>query len=826
MNLSRLRLREGHLSKTKALPWLALVICLAWLFYPGLIVSKVPAFRDAYHFYYPQAVWLDRCAQQGDYFPAWNPDEGLGVSVAGQPSAALYYPLRPLWWLPGLDTAQRFSLFIVAHLLIAASGMRLAARRLGLADQAAWLAAISYSLSCPVFFQHTNLIYLCSAAWIGFALSAIFAALQATGGRELLSSCIAFATAASMMLLAGDPQTAVNTFIIAGVIFVSTYVQRRWSARKLHQSAPLTVKEPSRDFNVTRAHLGWLVATATLFTILSYVQWLPAWRWASHSGRGQTNRTEQTSQTSPRAATSTTQPHLSSLTPAVDAVLRDSSPPHHHRYDFSLSPWHLLTWLWPTAGGHYLPSNSRVFAAIPAEGRLWIPSLFFGCWPCLLVLLAVFQQSQRTRLLIVVATFALLASLGNYSIIWLLREMLSGLGLAWLAQHLPADHVGSLSWLLNVCLPGYSMFRYPAKWTVWFVAAASLTAALQFDRMSLVNMRQSTFRFRQTIEVLSLVGLVIAGGLWLAAIAGYSWDAWLSQAAPDRWLGPPSTRSIAVSLAIACLIPLLSFRLGSMESLPLKQPLSSIALITLAEMTLCASCWTSFLPPPDAPLESLSQFSERESTHTPLDKFRSPFLWVNHSRADLRRDRFTQSPQSFEIDQAHYQQVWLLGKLGLLSDVRCLNTAQSIELLELSQLRTWLSRRDRLLVDQPVVDQFLRELGVTHRLVRTRLDDQPSQFAWQAVAAPQPLCQLSIAGQKQPLEPPEIEWHWRSPDQLDIHIAVPQAAVLLVRQTNDGGWLARNQQHKHLAIDEKSIFVEIALSSEDTQVRLSRKWFW
>ncbi|MEO8270838.1 MAG: hypothetical protein ABI557_14030, partial [Aureliella sp.] len=716
-----------HQSKKIPLPWLIFIACLAWLFYPGLIASEVPAFRDAYHFYYPQAVWLERCAQQGDYFPTWNPDEGLGVSVAGQPSAALYYPLRPLWWLPGLDTAQKFSLFIVAHLLIASTGMRLAARKLGLSDQAAWLAAISYSLSCPVYFQHTNLIFLCSAAWIGFALSAIFAALQATDRRELVSSCLVFATATSLMLLGGDPQTAVNTFIIAGVIFVSVYFQRRWSTRRIHQTVSPTPIGTSPDFRVSRAHLGWLIGTAALFTILSVAQWLPAWRWANHSGRVQMNSIEQTS---PTVATSTARSHAASLTPAVDAVLRDSGPPSHRRYDFSLSPWHLITCIWPTAGGHYLPTNSRIFAAILAEGRMWIPSLFFGCWPCLLVFLAISQPSRRTRLLIVVATFAVFASFGNYSIVWLMREMLSSLGLTTLTQHLPADHIGSLSWLLNLCLPGYSMFRYPAKWTVWFVAAASLTAALQFDRMSAMNLRQSTRRVRQGIEILSLVGLVIAGCLWLSDSAGYSLDTWLSHVAPDRWLGPPNTRSIAVTLVIACLIPLLSFRLGSTESIQRTQNLPSFALITLVEMTLCASCWTSFLPAPIPPLESISQFYDSASAPTTmtLGILGPPFVWVNHSQADLLSDHFAQSRQGFEIDQAHYQQFWLLGKLGLLSGFRSLNATQSIEPLELSQLRSWLSRHDHLRIDQPAVDQVLRELGVTWRLIRSQIDDRPSQF--------------------------------------------------------------------------------------------------
>ena len=187
-----------------------------WLFYPGLLQSQIPAFRDAYHFYYPQAVWLDRCAEQGNYFPVWNPDEGLGVSMAGQPSAALYYPLRILWLIPGMNVAQRFSLFIIAHVLIAAAGMRFAASKLGLSEDARWLAAVSYSLSCPVVFQHNNPIFLCSAAWIGFATGAMFNALSHANYR--LRDWGTFAVACSMMLLAGDPHTAVNTFIVAACV--------------------------------------------------------------------------------------------------------------------------------------------------------------------------------------------------------------------------------------------------------------------------------------------------------------------------------------------------------------------------------------------------------------------------------------------------------------------------------------------------------------------------------------------------------------------------------------------------------------------------------
>ena len=939
--------------------WLALTGCLLWLFYPGLSDSQVPAFRDAYHFYYPQAVWLQHCAEQGSYFPSWNAEEGWGVSVAGQPSAALYYPLRWLWWLPALSVAQKFSLVIVVHLLIAAGGMKRAARKLGCTDSAAWLAAISFSLSCPVFFQHTNLIFLCSAAWIGFALAAVFDVLKATRRRHYVMSCSVFGCAASLMLLAGDPQAVANAFIVASVVFAAVFVQRIiagsiMAAADMGSRSRQTLDDPSGDQSLATSatsggdqslatsatsgggqslrtsatsgfglvaqckllgsHLLWLSGALVLVVTLGAIQWLPALRWAAHSGRvavvvkHDVHETRDPSDLSPSSLPVTVEPQAvsgPSATPAVDAVLRRSRPVLSHRYDFSLSPWHALTCLWPTLGGHYLPNNSRLFSVLPAEGRMWIPALYFGCWPGLLLLMALYsKRCYLARTLKVVLLFAVLAALGNYSIVWLLRELLSGLGLTTLAANLPKDHVGSLTWMINGLVPGYSMFRYPAKWTVWIAAAVSLLAAQHLGHRP----SREVILPRRLISVLlalSLAGLAVSGCLAIANGLGYSLDAWLAARVADPWLGPPSTRAITNSLAIAFGVPsvvlgliMLSDRAvpsvgsgvsGKLETAEsqagslghlgsqagsLRHWWPSLTLITLAEMTLCASCWVHFLPAPDA--DRASDFSVPADRNT--DQLDKPFVWSNRGQADLQQDRFVQSPQSYAEDQASYQRVWLIGKLGLVAEVRCLHAALSVDPRELAQLRTWLSRRDRQLPQQPEIDQVLRELGVTHRLVRSqpatdastiRQTNAPTQFTWQAIADTLPLCQVLVGRAMSPSTSRVAKWRWTSPDRLVIQISGAEVdysegngiegesadaerratldnpkervigadsadaerratldSVLIVRQTNDGGWLARDASGRSLAIRGQPLFVEVEMSDAIGEITLSRKWFW
>ncbi len=762
-------------------PWLALATCLCVLFYPGLVDSEIPAFRDGYHFYYPQAIWLDRCAARGELFPTWNPDEGLGVSIAGQPSAALYYPLRILWWLPGLSLPQRYAIVCITHLLIAAAGMRYAARGLRLPRAAGWLAAFSYALSCPVLFQHTNLIYLCSAAWIGFALGATVRALR-IANQELFRSCCVFGGACTMMTLGGDPHTTANSLIVAGMGSCARCFLR-WNV------------EPSPGpTHFTKRWLGklsapiWLASGVVLVVCLTAIQWIPAMRWTSQSSR--------------LADHGVAQP-MDANNPVIASALRDAPPPSYRIYDFSLGPWYVATCVFPTLGGHYLAKNSRLFDAIPSEGRMWIPSLYFGLLPCWLIITTTcthFTSRLRSRPLLVLLAMTLLAALGNYSIIWLLREAFLGFGLETLARHLPNDHVGTLSWLLAEVVPGYGAFRYPAKWTTWFSATACLLAAQSMSAgVHQWSSDQRTIYWTRSLLTISCIGLISSLALWLLSTFGYApWlDLWLMRHAADPWLDAPRTQAIAQSATLAFAIP--SLLLLILTRVTCSMP--AIAMLTLAEMTVVAMPWVSFTPPP-------------RPMPTPPIQLRTdaPFVWA----------------RSMPSEQLVFS---TLGKLGLLSSARWFNSTQSIEPASVDQLKQWLSVHDQLspLPPHPQFETVLAELGITHRLVYVWVDRLLTS-EWQPVPDPKPFCELRIppGNETGPAAPGSaVQWQWLNSTTLLVHATCSAESGLVVRQLNDGGWLIDSaNENDNLHPLENALFIQVVLPPGEHYLRFQRKWLW
>ncbi len=769
-------------------PWAALTACLCLLFYRGLVLSEIPAFRDGFHFYYPQAVWLDRRATRGELFPTWNPEEGLGASVAGQPSSALYYPLRCLWWLSGFSLPQRYAIVCVVHLLIAAGGMRYAARGLRLPRAAGWLAAFSYALSCPVLFQHSNLIYLCSAAWLGFALGAI-ARVCWRPDQELYRSCWVFAAATALMTLGGDPQASVNSLLFAGVAVIVRGIAG-WHSYRTSRTAE---KSPCSWPGLTS--LSWLACATALVICLTTIQWLPAARWTSHSSR---------------LAGQATPALVGVSNPLIEPALREAPEKPHRKYDFSLGPWYLATCIWPTLGGHYMPENSRLFDALPSEGRMWIPSIYFGLLPCWLILTTLWTQwashsqtgRSQTRPLILLIGFALLAALGNYSVVWLLRESFSGLGWDAWARQLPRDHVGSVSWLLAEVVPGYGAFRYPAKWTVWFSAAACLLAA---HSMSVGVHRWGsdprTRNWTQRLWGMSTVGLTASISFWLLSSFDYlqGLDVLLAQHASDPLLGAPSTEAISKSAMLAFAIP--SLLLWIIARIDCSMP--TIAMLTLAEMTCVAMPWVCFAPPP-APL----------AAPAPLARNDVPLVWA----------------KSLPDSQLPFS---TLGKLGLLSSVRWFNTTQSIEPVSVERLKHWLATHDQLstTAPHPQLEPVLAELGITHRLVQTASKDGTSSVEWRVVPNPKPFCELLeiFPVESAPAESvtSSVEWQWLNSTTLLVHATCTTESQLIVRQLNDGGWsIDSGEENSIQPPRENALFIHIALPPGEHFMRFQRKWWW
>jgi hypothetical protein len=814
------------------LMWLAVLGSLAWLLSPGLVSSQVPAFRDAYHFYYPQAVWLDTCVSNGNWFPTWNHQEGQGVSVSGQPSSALYYPLRVLWHIPSLDVAQRFSIVIGLHLFLAVLGIRLAAKRLGLSNIAAWMSAIAYGLSGPIAFQHTNLIYLCSAAWVGFYVACVLRGVSSNSWQQWLGwsgggLCL------GLMLLSGDPHTAINLALLTALVLISLGIREGLSTKQVTKAT--TTENAGRRSHGGRRHtsssdnrsrrsssrnrpalqplgrqaIGWVLAI-TVCLAVTPMQWLPALRWSLHSQRA--NPAADAAQVDSEPITS---------------VLADVTPPAPSTYDFSLSPWHVLTFFAPTLGGHYLPDNSRLFDAIPAEGRMWVPSLFMGTLPAVLMLTGL-GRMRRFPLMsgLVVTCFAF--SLGHYWLFWLLRELIIDLGAGFLASWVPASQIISPYWLLT-WLPGYDMLRYPAKWTVPMMAAGSLLAGQVFDdwfkgdSRSMIRADRLRQLARRLIILYGVAVAVMLGCLLLDHRGGFeNWQAYLSQACADAWLGAPQSEAIWGSLMFAFAIPLFALLIFNWLDPRALSGQSLFPLLLLVEVTVVNSPWfiyTNALPASKSLTASPPE--QRSASEIPVR------CWANTARPNLHDD-FEQHPAAKYVDstrlQADYQHQFLLGKLATLHEVDNFGAMQSIRPRVTSQLINWLQRHDSMQPHQPEVDRLLSELGVTHRLVRHQVDGA-TEFSWQEIADPAPLCELTSAKPGSTSGTKHLEWQWTAADSLSIEVHADQACRVICRQLNDGGWRAIDPtRNATFRIADQKLFIEISLPAGEHNLQLYRRW--
>ncbi len=476
-------------------------------------------------------------------------------------------------------------------------------------------------------------------------------------------------------------------------------------------------------------------------------------------------------------------------------------------YDFSLSPWHLLTFFFPTLGGSYAPIHGRVFALLPAEGRMWIPGLYMGILPMLLVGPTCLSMLRRVRslmfarqevchqakpedrivfLLVIGLMFALLASLGNYSLGWLLKSI--GVSTGW------PDHWTSLYGWLVEWLPGYNRFRYPAKWTAIACACLALLAGLELHRRD----SQSLFRWSLLSKCLvGLSGVGLLSVLILHWLSQFGTAALLSQfyeerVSVDAWLGAPDANRSTVLLLIAFSTPLVVILVWQTLGLLLRtinskgdyrdesnhaNLRSSIVWLVLLDVASVAWQWCSFVEPYAAQAVDWRQWDR---------------VWVDQSEANIARDRWDdRSAASLQ----EYQDQFLLGKLGLLHQRSNLAASVSIEPASIQKLRRQLWQLDTMTEQQPDLDRQLADLGVHFRLARSSNGtDGRARFDWRPVSEPRPLCEcVDRQGKTVGTSTAEIlDWRWASTDDLQLSVRCNDGTLVLIRQFNDGGWAVEN----------------------------------
>jgi hypothetical protein len=471
-------------------------------FKPVLFGGEQFAYRDAGHFYYPLYLRVQQEWNAGRW-PLWDPGRNGGTPLLGMPMAAVLYPGKVLYAALPYPWAAR--LYVIAHVAIAFLGMLAFARSLGTSWTGGWLGGMAYAFGAPVLFQYSNVIFLVGAAWApwGFRAADRLLRLGERRGLPELGAVLALQT------LGGDPEAAYFTAVfgvieavvlalwlglgstswwwrawprvlaVAVVGWFAFTLAAAWKAPRIH--VPKWLPAPSTFGNISwgiaglivligwlrnrpRARLGpmltVLAAACALALLLTAAQLGPSWELARISTRARGGAGER-------------------------------------MLDFSVEPYRLLEAVWPHFFGVEGPENSSWIQAISPIGErmLWTPSLYMGGLTLVLALGAFGRggASPTRSWLAIVTVVGLAAGMGTFgSPLWLSR-WIPGVP-DWLGSHdppgrigrldaYPSDDASNLYGLLAAIMPGFSLFRYPAKLLTFSCLAVSGLAGLGWDRL-------------------------------------------------------------------------------------------------------------------------------------------------------------------------------------------------------------------------------------------------------------------------------------------------------------------------------------------------------
>ncbi len=561
--------------RARRFAFLLVVIPIAWLFGKPACEDRWLAFRDAANYYQPLFAW-EASEWSAGRLPLWNPLDNGGIPAVADATSSAFYPGKLVFLVP-CDFQLRLHLYIVSHVILAAGATYQVTRRWGCSRHAASLAAVCYALGGNVLFQSCNVVFLVGAAWLPWAVQATDQLLR----HRSLPAAWGLGAVLALMTLGGDPQMAYH--VLLGALLY--WALLGWAERR--GSAARPGNEPPSHSNIIRSRGGLLATAATCGLLLAAVQIFPSWVWTQASDRAAYTAPRNVTELAARAI----RPPAASLSQDASVELQASAiwgapqaNTHHASvYQFSVGPWRFLEFFWPNIFGSTWPENRRWISALPAAGRVWTPSMYMGLLPLLLGLgccrcnAACVRQRWLSWALLLTAV----ASLGWYGLGWILHEIRCGLGGSATDDYWIGPQVGGLYWLMSTLLPGYIYFRYPAKLMVVASLAASLLAALGWDRMW-----RRPQRLPRLLLILAGISLALAA---LAFLSRAPFQAWISTARTDHLFGPLDAAAAHRGLIRALLhTALLSIALRAFLRHAAMEP-NSVRAVTFRRLALAAT---------------------------------------------------------------------------------------------------------------------------------------------------------------------------------------------------------------------------------------------
>src|SRR6185369_10195029 len=148
--------------------------------------------------------------------------------------------------------------------------------------------------------------------------------------------------------------------------------------RRCDAPRPSRPEIDSRPLRLAANRLVLLSATCLIAAGLAAVQILPSWELSSRSERAAYDQPRNVYEA---VADLFTTRNIDSADDKNrwDGLWGKPSAEDSHSaaaYEFSVGPWRLAEYVWPNVAGREFPTNRRWTSAIPAEGRVWVPSFY------------------------------------------------------------------------------------------------------------------------------------------------------------------------------------------------------------------------------------------------------------------------------------------------------------------------------------------------------------------------------------------------------------------------------------------------------------------
>jgi hypothetical protein len=193
---------------------LLLAAFVALLYAPLLFTNRVLATGDILLYFYPYRDYAAAALRSGDV-PLWNPYIFLGVPFLANPQAAVLYPLH--WPLSWLSVTSQVYWSAALHTWLLGLGGYVLLRTWGYSRWAGLVTGLVLAGSGFYGGLIGHLNQMNGAAWLPWALAVLLWAGQGEiNGRRLARAAGLFGLLVMLMLLAGHTQTVyINLFALA-----------------------------------------------------------------------------------------------------------------------------------------------------------------------------------------------------------------------------------------------------------------------------------------------------------------------------------------------------------------------------------------------------------------------------------------------------------------------------------------------------------------------------------------------------------------------------------------------------------------------------------